>query len=124
MMFVLTYLLCYMHSIASWVLHSYTENLLHDDPGQYTIIFAPGVTRVLLDAQIIDQIIINENKYHRLIINHSLLPDGVTTNHPDKALMITNDNCKCIIDMCIQLCTMGAWLPLPNSHCIRTGCSY
>ena len=68
-----------------------------DDLGQYTVKFAPGVTRVFLDVQIIDQIIISDNKYYQLIINHSLLPDGVTTYHPDKASLVAVDNCKYII---------------------------
>ena len=64
--------------------------------------FAPGVTRVLIDAQIIDQIIISDNKYYQLIINHSLLPDGVTTYHPDKASVIAIDNCKYFLFPCVH----------------------
>ena len=58
------------------------------------------MTRVLIDAQIIDQIIISDNKYYRLIINHSLLPDHVATYHPDKASVIVIDNCKCTLIYC------------------------
>ena len=88
---------------------------LHDDPVQYTVTFAPGVTRVLLDAQIIDQII-SENKYYQLIINHSLLPDDVTTYYPDKASLIAFDNCKCLYcHMCIKLHFLDAHgLPVLN----------
>ena len=93
---------------------TFTANL-HDDPGQYKVTFAPGVTRVLLDAQIIDQII-SENKYYKLIINHSLLLDDVTTYYPDKALLIAFDNCKCLYcHMCIKLYSLGAHgLPVLN----------
>lgn len=80
---------------------------LHDDPGQYTVTLTPGVTRVLLDTQIIYQII-SENKYYQLIINHSLLPDDVTTYYPDKASLIAFDNCKCLYcHMFIKLHSLG-----------------
>ena len=82
--------------VNDFLLHLATENL-HDDSEQYIITFAPGVTRVLFDALIIDQITISDNKYYRLIIDHSLLPDGVTTYYPDEASVIAIDNCKCII---------------------------
>ena len=83
-------------TVSDFLLRLAAENL-HDDPEQYIITFAPGVTRVLIDPLIIDQIIISDNKYYRLIINHSLLPDGVTTCHPDEASVIAIDNCKCIL---------------------------
>ena len=80
---------------------------LHDDPVQYTVTLAPGVTRVLLDTQIIYQII-SENKYYQLIINHGLLPDDVTTYYPDKASLIAFDNCKCLYcHMFIKLHSLG-----------------
>ena len=74
---------------------AFTENF-YDDSEQYIVTFASGVTRVLINAQIINQIITSDNKYYRLIIDHSLLPDGVTTYHPDEASVIIIDNCKYI----------------------------
>ena len=77
--------------IVDFLSYTFTEN----PHGQYIATFAPNVTRVLIDAQIIDQIIISDNKYYQLIINCSLLPDVVTTYHPNKASVIAIDNCKC-----------------------------
>ena len=78
------------------------------------------MTRVLIDALIIDQIIISDNKYYRLIIDHSLLPGGVTTYHPDEASVISIDNCKCI--MCTYITYYYRWFAC--FHFMRTGLGF
>ena len=73
----------------------YTLDNFHDDHGQHIVTFYPGVTRVFLDTQIIDQVEASERKYSWLIINDDLLPNGVIIQHPSKASLIIMDNCKC-----------------------------
>ena len=74
-----------------------TERNEDNTPGQFTVVFQTGITRVPFKISLTDDNIFEDDKNFTLSIEQSSLPSNISIGDPSRATVtIKDDDCKLI----------------------------